>query len=417
MVSPYDIHSFTQRNITPEVVASFHPEVAGEPAFINEILRAGLSPQTANRYLEVGVNQAFFIKGYAKNGISPDLANALYENLFFAITSTDLFPLQDEFKQWITAKNLSQYSGLTVSIDELQVLYFSKVPPDFLHKAKSKGIKLYDAMSLYFRNIDLDTYPTLISDQNTCTVYPTSHLEFEHLGNLVDYQSKKEPIPLPKALFSHLNSMYTHQNMPHFSTDDQAEIFKYVEEAAKDVKQPTIYSLLYLTAQIVSDKIHYELVDYGELSLTFPKGCSIAEYWRRGIGDCDKYMALGMVVFAQLKQLFPDVLANVYLTRELFAKYNRHSWNTVFIAEEDRLIITYIDITSYDPGNAYILHLIHLFLIQLLDATHYLLEAVGDPPDPFRNKNEGLGAMYPENFNRQYFLSKYKEYFCTPQWN
>ncbi|WP_257281211.1 hypothetical protein [Endozoicomonas sp. ISHI1] len=50
MISPYEIHRFTQLNITPEFVASFHPGAAGEPAFINEILQAVLSPQTANGF-------------------------------------------------------------------------------------------------------------------------------------------------------------------------------------------------------------------------------------------------------------------------------------------------------------------------------------------------------------------------------
>ncbi len=413
MVSPYDIHSFTRRNITPEVVASFRPEVANDSFFIDKVLRAGLSPQTANSYLDVGINVAFSIIGYAKKRISPDLANSLYKNLFFVIMSSDRIPIQDEFKQWITAENLSKYRGLTISIDQLQDLYFSKVPPDFLHEAKSKGIKLYDAMSLYFLSIDLDTYPSLISDQNTCTVYPISHLKFEHLGNLVNYQSKKEPIPLPKALFSELNSIYIQYDMYHFSTDDQAEIFKYVEKAAKDVKNPTIYSLLYLTAKIVSDKLHYALVD-GELSLTFPEGCSIAEYWRRGMGDCDKYMALGAVVFAQLKQLFPDVLTNVYLSKEWFSTYKRHSWNTVVIAEENHLIVTYIDIMRYDTDSN-VLRLILQFLIQLHDALHNLYEAAGCIPSPLRNKNEELGAMYPEYFEMRNFLSKYEEYFCTTQ--
>lgn len=48
MINPDENHSFTQLNITPEVVASFHPEVADDPIFIDKILQAGLSPQTVN---------------------------------------------------------------------------------------------------------------------------------------------------------------------------------------------------------------------------------------------------------------------------------------------------------------------------------------------------------------------------------
>ncbi|WP_257274594.1 hypothetical protein, partial [Endozoicomonas sp. SESOKO4] len=377
MVSPYEIHRFTQRNITPEVVASFHPKVANDPAFIDEILEARLSPQTANSYLEVGINGAFFIIKYAKNRIPPDLAGSLYKNLFFVISDSDRVYLQDAFKQGLKTEDLPRYKGLAYSSIELKTLYISKVPVDFIHEAKMKDIDLFDAISLYFRGIDLDTYSSLTSDQQTCTVYPTSQLHFEHLGNLAGYQSKKEPIALPKALFSKLNSIFIQYDMYHFSLDDHAEIFKYVEKAAKDVKKPTIYNLLHLTAKIVSEKLHYELVDDGELALTFPEGCSIAEYWRRGMGDCDKYMALGVVVFAQLKQLFPDVLANVYLTKELFSKYPGHTWNTVVIAEEDRLIFTHIDITDSDPDNAYFLHLILRFLLQLHDAIQNLNEASG----------------------------------------
>ncbi|WP_422135275.1 hypothetical protein [Endozoicomonas sp. ALD040] len=421
MISPYDIHRFTRRNITPEVVASFHPEVAGEPAFIDKILQAGLSPQKANSYLEAGVDQANILTSYFKNGIAPDLAGALYKSGYYFYTDSDYSKvwLQETMEKGLTMEDLPRYKGLASTTNELKRLYVSKVPTDFLHRVLSMDITLdtEDAKSLYFRGIDLDTYPSLISDERTCTAYPTTHLEFEHLGNLAGYQSKKEPIPLPKALFFRLNTVFsgrdfTQEFMGHFSTDDQEEIFKYVENKAKRVKNPTIYNLLYLTAEIVSEKLHYELVDEGELEQTFPIDCSIAEYWRRGIGDCDKYSALGTVVFAQLKQLFPDVMANVYLINELFAKYNRHSWNTVVIAEEDRLIFSYIDITYYDPGDYYYLKLIYRFYLQLYEVLENLREAAGYTPNPYRNKNEALGAMYPENFNKEHFLSEYKKYFC-----
>lgn len=261
-----------------------------------------------------------------------------------------------------------------------------------------------DATSLYFRGIELDTYPSLISDQPTCNVYPANRLEFEYIGNLTGYHSKKEPIPLPKDLFSQLNSIHVYNSMYLFSTDDQAEIFKYVENIANYVKKPTIYNLLYLTAHIVSQKLHYETVDEGELALTFPKECSIAEYWRREIGDCDKYTVLGMVVFAQLKQLFPDVLANVYLTRGLFSPYKTHAWNTVVIAEEDRLIFSYIDITNFDE-DADTLN---------PDYRDFLEQKELAYKNPFRDRNEALGAMTTEYFNHQYFLSEYEKYFCKP---
>ncbi|WP_257253316.1 MULTISPECIES: hypothetical protein, partial [unclassified Endozoicomonas] len=386
MVSPYDIHRFTQRNMTPEVVASFHPSVAGEPAFIDKILQAGLSPQKANSYLEAGVDQANILTSYFKNGIPPDLASALYKNGYYFYADSDYSKvwLQETMEKGLTIEDLPRYKGLASTTNELKELYVSKVPTDFLHKALSMDItlNLQDAKSLYFRGIDLDTYPSLISDERTCTVYPTTRLEFEHLGNLAGYQSKKETIPLPKALFFRLNTVFSGRDfsqefMRHFSTDDQEEIFKYVENIAKRVKNPTIYNLLYLTAEIVSEKLHYESVDEGELELTFPIDCSVAEYWRRGIGDCDKYSALGTVVFAQLKQMFPDVLANVYLINEMFSTLKKHSWNTVVIAEEDRLIFSYIDITQYDPGNAYFQHLIIRFLLQLHDAIQNLNEASG----------------------------------------
>ncbi|WP_257275017.1 hypothetical protein [Endozoicomonas sp. SESOKO4] len=404
MVSPYDIHRFTQRNITSDIVASFHPRVAGDEIFIEKILKAGLTPQTANRYVEADIDSATRIIAYAKYGIPSDLAGSLNKNGISVLTDFAHTNLQEAFEHGLTTEDLPRYKGLTGSAYDLKKLYFSKVPADFLHEAVSKNIRLEDATSLYFRGIDLDTYPSLISDQQTCAAYPTTHLEFEYLGNLVDYHSKKEPIPLPKALFFRLNTLFTYDTMDYFSTNDQEEIFKYVEDIVKQTtKKPTIYSLLYLTALIVTQKLHYAKVDEGELKLTFSKERPIVEFWRRGIGDCDKYTVLGMVVFNQLKQLFPDVLANVYLTDKLFSTCKNHAWNTVVIAEEDRLIFTYIDITRFDSDIDSPKVGFREFLIvkQMLK-------------NPFRNKNEGLGAMITELFDHQYFLGEYEKYFCTP---
>lgn len=404
MVNQYDIHRFTQRNITPGIAASFHPRVAGNEIFIENILKAGLTPQTVNSYVEAGIDSATRIIAYAQYGIPPDLAGSLNKNDILVFSDFAWTMLQEALERGLTTKDLPRYKGLTTSPDELKKLYLSKVPADFLHEAVSRNITLEDATSLYFRGINLDTYPSLISDQQTCTAYPTTQLEFEYLGNLAGYQSKKEPIPLPKALFSRLNTIFAYNTMDYFSTNDQEEIFKYVKDITKHTtKKPTIYSLLNLTALIVSQKLHYEDVDKGELSLTFSRDRSIVEYWQRGIGDCDKYTVLGMVVFNQLKQLFPDVLANVYLTDDLFSTYRKHAWNTVVIAEEDRLIFTYIDITRFDNDidSPKVGFREFLMVKQMLK-------------NPFRNKNEGLGAMITELFDHQYFLSEYEKYFCTP---
>ncbi|WP_422135279.1 MULTISPECIES: hypothetical protein [unclassified Endozoicomonas] len=403
-ISPDIIYYYTHFNITPGVAAMFHPRVISKPFFIADILEAGLTPQTANSYIEAGVYRARSIIAYVKHGIPPNLADSLNKNGLYIATDTEQRDFHETFEKGLTTKDLPRYIGLARTPFELKKLYSSKVPTAFIHEAMSKNITLSDATSLYFHGIDLDTYPSLISDQPTCSVYPANHLEFEYIGNLAGYQSKKEPIPLPKDLFSQLNSIHVYNSMNLFSTDDQAEIFKYVENIANYVKKPTIYNLLYLTAHIVSQKLHYETVDEGELAMTFPEECSIAEYWRREIGDCDKYTVLGMVVFAQLKQLFPDVLANVYLTRALFSPYKTHAWNTVVIAEEDRLIFSYIDITNFDndadtPNSDY---------------RDFLEQKELAYKNPFRDRNEALGAMTTKYFNHQYFLTEYDKYFCKP---
>ncbi|WP_252176998.1 hypothetical protein [Endozoicomonas sp. 4G] len=406
MISPYLIHHFTKRNIAPEIAASFHPDVVENNLFIEQILLAGLTPETANSYVEAGIDNCRAIISYAKHGVPPDLAGSLYKNKIHVTTEHSRNELQEALEHGLTTKDLPRYNGITDNTFELKKLYLSKVPVDFLHDALSNNITLEGARSLYFRGIDMETYPSLISDQQTCTVYPTTHLEFEYLGNLNGYQSKKEPIPLPKALFSRLNTLSFYGTMNCFSTDDQEEIFKYVEDMVTEsnIKNPTIYRLLYMTAIIVSQKLNYEDVDRGELKSTFPKSCSIAEYWRRGIGDCDKYAVLGMVVFSQLKQLFPDVLANVYLTNELFSKELRHSWNTLVIAEEDRLIFTYIDILNLENGidKSPKINYQNLLLVKMMQN------------NPFRNKNEVLGIMTPKYFNHEYFLSEYEKHFCKP---
>ncbi|WOG28957.1 hypothetical protein [Endozoicomonas sp. 8E] len=398
------IDYYTYLNITPDTAATFHPSVISKPFFIADILEAGITPQTANSYIDAGVDSSSSIISYIKHGIPPNLAEPLNKNGLYIASDSDRSYLHETFEKGLTTKDLPGYKGITRSPFELKKLYSSKVPTDFLHEAMSKNITMTDATSLYFRGIELSTYPTLISDQPTCSVYPSNHLEFEYIGNLTGYHSKKDPVPLPKALFFRLNSLLLHSRMSFFSMDDQVEIFKYVENIAKYVKKPTIYNLLYLTAHIVSQKLHYENVDEGELEMTFPKGCSLAEYWRREIGDCDKYTALGMVVFAQLKQLFPDVLTNVYLTNRLFSTHKTHAWNTVVIAEEDRLIFSYIDITNFDddtdtPNPDY---------WDLLEQKELAYK------NPFRDRNEALGAMTTEYFNHQYFLSEYEKYFCKP---
>ncbi|AMO58212.1 hypothetical protein [Endozoicomonas montiporae] len=434
MINPYIIHAFIAHGITAETALTFDPRVADNPYYIKDILDAGITPETANCFINEGITSIDSITSLTNAGISaktarkyfdeniesvykisnlktyqisPEVAGAAKRAGIRITTPYDLTGMQTALQQGLAIDDIQKYKGLASSADKLKELYTSKIPVTFLQQAMDKGVSVDDGVSLFFRGIDLDTYQSLTSDQKTCTTYPGSQLKFEYLDNLIGYQSEREPVPLPKALFSTLNSIFTHDYMYHFSTDDQLEILRFVENKVKEVESPTIHSLLYLTADIVSERIKYADVDDGELEQTFPKNCSIAEYWRRGIGDCDKYTSLGMVVFAQLKQLFPDVLKNVYLTKKLFTKVSGHAWNTVVIAEKDQLVITYIDITKYDDEereNA-------CENEALLDIEDLLTSDETDG-GPFEDKNGELGALNIKNFDYHYFLTGYQKQFC-----
>ena len=456
-ISPDRIYLYTQRNITANIAASFQSQVVDNPLFIEAIMTAGLTPHIANRYVNAGIRLPNNVIEYANAGIAPHIANSYvragihlprsvieyanagltpeiassyvsagihvpsnaieYANAGIApeiagsYVSADIqLPINviEYANAGLTPKDLSKYKGLFSSLPYLEKLYISKIPTDFFRQAISKDLSLEDAISLYFRGIDLDTYQTLTSEEETCNAYPSSHIKFEHLDSLQGYKSEKEPIPLPKILFSRLNTVFLYSCMECFSTSDQMEIFKAVEDKVTGLQNPSIHDLLYLAADIVAQKINYALVDEGEFSRSLPEGCSIIEYWRKGIGDCDKYAVLATVVFAQLKQLFPNVLANVYLTTDKLLKPVRkdHAWNTVVIAEKERLIITYIDVTFYDN--------IDEDESFWTDFFQYAL-SVFYPQSQNEDMNGDLGALDAYHFNQKHFLQEYENSFCQPK--
>lgn len=104
-----------------------------------------------------------------------------------------------------------------------------------------------------------------------------------------------------------------------------------------------------LAVKIVCKRLKYLDVDNDEKFIKkHGEDLSIEKYLEIGKGDCDKYADAFTVIFNLIKRMNYN-LKNVYVSNnDLGGNIQLHKWNSLVFVEEDKLVLTHIDTTSYD---------------------------------------------------------------------
>lgn len=387
ITSDYDIIAYVNADITPEAVAPFIRQGVTSQYDIRQYIGADITPEAVTSFIRQGVRSRHDIIKYVEADITPEAAAP-----FVQLGVTKQYDISAYLKADVTSEAVASFirQGVTNSYDTIQYVKADVTPEEVLLITHNGKKTLYSFQVISYikafrlRGINKDDYIRYTVNRPVYSLYPTGKLSFVPFDDLDTYQSDSEVTPLPEKLFLDLNGPYHLSN--DVSLDEQNRILNQLSHQLTAVPNPTVHQLLTLAADIVADQISYEDVDTNAYDEIFPRGCSLYRYWEQKIGDCDKYTGLYSLVFSLLKQLYPDILGNVYVGDARFGIAPRHAWNTIVIAEKDRLIITYVDVTWYDTTN-----------------TLYSF---------FYGNSDYLNALDSKHFDRDTFLEGYqKAYF------
>ena len=240
------------------------------------------------------------------------------------------------------------------------LLVSSNIPYELFHETWVENISAQAAANFFI--LSGNTKLPVFSDQNTIDQYPVESLNFMSAEDIDKLDVSKKKINIPRDLFTKL---YEGPNFLHFTAYSWSNDFmisdikKMLSE--RNIKKPTVADLVLLSAEIVKDKMDYSIVDdldhaeFAERNKRLWKG-SYYGYWKEGVGDCDKFTNIYVIVFEYLKRIYPDVLNNVYVMRDRYfqtgSKEDVHSWNHLFILTknqhgQDQMNIIPIDVRQY----------------------------------------------------------------------
>ena len=303
----------------------------------------------------------------------------------------------------------------------------SKVPYELFHESWVEKISSQAVANFFI--LSGNTKLPVFSDQNTIDQYPVESLNFMSIEDVYKLDVNKEKIDIPRDLFKKLYEapFYLHFTGYSWSSDFIiSDINKMLSE--RDIKNPTVADLIFLSADIVKDKMDYSLVDdlghsdFAERNKRLVKG-SYYNYWKEGVGDCDKFSNFYLIVFEYLKKIYPDVLNNVYVVRDSYFQTgsvkHEHSWNHLFIVTknqlgQDQLNIIPIDVTQYNSffDNKEVINYDREYedrkknqVDHSDERTVYLKKFVK------LMKCAALDAMDKKRFNKKTFVDRYINYF------
>jgi len=200
------------------------------------------------------------------------------------------------------------------------VYIFNTISTESTCKKYGWNIVCYDFSKIPFKRLLLNKEVLLTADLN-------EFLNDELLGYSVRIKNKKE---FERMFWKEAAKLGLDANK--FQKMDVAEAIKAVVD-------------------IIGSRFTYHNVDEDLLFINkYGKYLPIEDYFRLGLGDCDKYADATIAAFKIIKPL-NFKLQNIYLTREeLGGNIELHAWVAVVIIQPNWIILSHIDPTFADNG-------------------------------------------------------------------